>query len=276
MKIVLAEKAGFCMGVRRAVDTCLALVEEGGYIATFGPLIHNPQVLEHLKKKGVHILEEMPESIQGKVVVRAHGIPPQQKKQLRLAGADVRDATCPRVQKVQAIIKKYSGQGYDTVIIGDKNHAEVLGLMGFAQGSVYVVSNIGDLEQLNMTDPFIVVSQTTQDKETFLKLSSLIRDCYPACLIFNTICDSTHRRQYEVLKLGGKVDAIVVVGGRGSANTRRLRERAEGMGKSVFLVESEDEIDPVSLAGFTSIGVTAGASTPSWVIDRVVKVLEGI
>lgn len=276
MKVILAEKAGFCMGVRRAVDTCLALAEEGGDIATYGPLIHNPQVLECLKEKGVRILEEMPDNVRGKVVIRAHGVPPRQKEQLGRAGADVRDATCPRVQKVQAIIKKYSRQGYDTVIIGDQNHAEVMGLMGFAAGRVFVVSNIVDLEQLNASAPFIIVSQTTQDEEIFLKLSGLIKERYPDCLIFNTICDSTHRRQEEVLSLAEKVDAIVVVGGRGSANTRRLWELARGMGKPVFLVESEDELDPAALAGLETVGVTAGASTPSWVIDKVVKVLEKV
>lgn len=276
MKVILAEKAGFCMGVRRAVDTCLALVDKEEDIATFGPLIHNPQVLERLRKEGVRILEEVPDRIRGKVVIRAHGIPPQQKEQLSRAGAEIRDATCPRVQKVQAIIRKYSKQGYETVIIGDKNHAEVVGLMGFAKGHVHVISDHEDLDLLNMSVPFIVVSQTTQDEETFLRLSDLIRKKYPDCLIFNTICDSTHRRQDEVLDLGGKVDAIVVIGGRGSANTRRLAELARGMGKPVFLVEDEDELDPAALAGFTSVGVTAGASTPSWVIDRLVKVLEEV
>ncbi len=275
MKVVLAEKAGFCMGVRRAVDICLALAEVERDIATFGPLIHNPQVLERLRDRGVRILDEVPESVSGKVVIRAHGVPPQQKEQLSRAGADVRDATCPRVQKVQAIIKEYSGQGYDTVIIGDKNHAEVVGLMGFAAG-VFVVSTLVDLKQLDMSNPFIVVSQTTQDEETFLHLSSRIQERYPDCLIFHTICDSTHRRQDEMLNLGKEVDVIVVVGGRGSANTRRLGEFARGMGKPVFLVESEDELDPAALAGFKSIGVTAGASTPSWVIDKVVKALEEV
>ncbi len=276
MKVILAEKAGFCMGVRRAVDTCLTLAEKEKDISTFGPLIHNPQVLEHLRQKGVRILEQIPESINGKVVIRAHGVPPQQKERLAGAGADVRDATCPRVQKVQAVIRKYAGQGYDTVIIGDKNHAEVVGLMGFAGSGVFVVSASDDLEGIAPSSPFIVVSQTTQDEETFLKLSGLIKECYPDCLIFNTICDSTHKRQDEVLSLGGKVDAIVVVGGRGSANTRRLGELARGMGKPVFLVESEHELDPAALAGFASVGVTAGASTPSWVIEKVVKALEEV
>jgi (E)-4-hydroxy-3-methyl-but-2-enyl pyrophosphate reductase len=231
MKVVLAKNAGFCMGVRRAVETTLEVIrKEDTGVSTFGPLIHNPQVLELLKERGVRVLKEIPEKESGTVIIRAHGVPPVHKENLRLAGARVKDATCPHVVKVQVIIKKYRKQGYATVIIGDRNHAEVEGLMGFAGNLGHVVSNREDVNNLQLESPFIIVSQTTQDETIFEELSRLILKRFPGGRVFNTICDATHKRQEEVRSLCKDVEAMVVVGGKGSANTKRLAEIAEDMG----------------------------------------------
>lgn len=282
MKVALAKNAGFCMGVRRAVETTLDMIDnEKNGVATFGPLIHNPQVLELLEEQGVKILQDIPEKLHGTVVIRAHGIPPQQKVLLEDSGARVKDATCPRVVKVQAIIQKYHRLGYGTIIIGDRNHAEVVGLMGYAEGNVQVVSSRDDISKLlehpdGVKAPYIIVSQTTQDQSVFLKLSSLLMEAFPGGKVFNTICDSTHKRQDEIRHLSKMVDAVVVVGGLNSANTRRLAEIAEGMGRQVYLIETEAELNRQELRRYNCIGVTAGASTPTWLIDRVVKFLEAI
>ncbi|HET97339.1 MAG TPA: 4-hydroxy-3-methylbut-2-enyl diphosphate reductase [Desulfurivibrio alkaliphilus] len=277
MKVILAKHAGFCMGVRRAVETTLKLVDtRQAPISTFGPLIHNPQVLDMLAEKGVNVLEEVPANTRGTVVIRAHGVPPARKRHLEESGAVVEDATCPRVVKVQAIIDKYRRQGYTTVIVGDRDHAEVEGLMGHAGRAGLVVSRMSDLDGLELSPPYIVVSQTTQDEEMFQAITAAILKRYPGGKVFNTICDSTHKRQDEVREMCRQVDALVVVGGRNSANTKRLAEIADGLNCPVFLVETENELDPEKLRAYQLVGVTAGASTPTWIIREVVETLESI
>ncbi|MBA3015616.1 MAG: 4-hydroxy-3-methylbut-2-enyl diphosphate reductase [Proteobacteria bacterium] len=277
MKVVIAKKAGFCMGVRRAVDLTLDLVNKGeSNISTFGPLIHNPQVLGVLQDKGVGILKHVPKAGAGTVIIRAHGVPPEQKERLKKSGLTVKDATCPRVLKVQAIINKHRKQGKTTVIVGDRNHAEVDGLMGYAGSDCHVISNDHEAESLVLTRPYIIVCQTTQDELAFDRITEIIIRRNPNGEVFNTICDSTHRRQEEVRNLCDQVEAIVVVGGKTSANTKRLAEIAEGLGRLVFLIESEEELDVASLREFDCVGVTAGASTPTWMINRVVRALEAI
>ncbi|MFZ5774297.1 MAG: 4-hydroxy-3-methylbut-2-enyl diphosphate reductase [Thermodesulfobacteriota bacterium] len=277
MEVVLAKNAGFCMGVRRAVETTLGMVEQGkNPIATFGPLIHNPQVLSLLEGQGVRILKEIPAQASGTVIIRAHGIPPEKKRLLEESGAQVEDATCPRVLKVQAIIARYRREGYATVIIGDRDHAEVEGLMGYAGDTGQVVNSLADVEALELTPPYIVVSQTTQDEQLFEALKDRILARFPGGMVFNTICDSTHKRQEEVRQLCHEVEALVVVGGKTSANTKRLGEIAEGLGCPVFMVETEADLDREAVSRFQRIGVTAGASTPNWVIDRIVEVLQAM
>ena len=265
MKVILAKSAGFCMGVRRAVETTLDVMQkEDTGVSTFGPLIHNPQVLNLLEERGVKVLQKIPEKESGTVIIRAHGVPPVHKEKLQMAGATVKDATCPHVVKVQVIIKKYLKQGFATIIIGDRNHAEVEGLMGFAGSLGRVVSNRADVKSLQLDAPYIIVSQTTQDDTIFAELSSMILERIPGGRVFNTICDATHKRQEEVRSLCGEVEAMVVVGGKSSANTKRLAEIAGGKGCPVFLVETEDELDLGALSKYERVGVTAGASTPTW------------
>ncbi|MBU0729537.1 MAG: 4-hydroxy-3-methylbut-2-enyl diphosphate reductase [Proteobacteria bacterium] len=277
MEVILAAHAGFCMGVRRAVETTIEIVrKEDEGIATFGPLIHNPQVLDLLNERGVRVLDHVPEKGEGTIIIRAHGIPPALKQQLIASGARVQDATCPRVVKVQVIIKKYRNKGYSTVIIGDRNHAEVEGLMGYAGENCHVVSSEQDLEKLKVAAPYIIVSQTTQDEISFENISQKILEYFPGGEVFNTICDSTHKRQEEVRKLCEKVQAMVVVGGKASANTQRLGKIAQGMGCPVFMIENQEDLDIKALSAFDCVGVTAGASTPSWMIKWVVRALEAV
>ncbi len=277
MKVILAKKAGFCMGVRRAVETTLATVHQADQqVATFGPLIHNPHVLDLLHERGVDVLTDLPDKRDGVIIIRAHGVPPEHKARLVGSGATILDATCPRVMRVQAIIKKHKKTDHFTVIIGDKDHAEVVGLMGYANPEVAVVSCVEDVADLAIAGDYIIVCQTTQDKESFDLLCAAILAKYPGGKVFNTICDSTDKRQTAVRNLCEQVDAVVVVGGKASANTKRLAEIAEAKGKPVFLVESEEDLDRISLAEFAVVGVTAGASTPTWMINRVIRTLEVI
>jgi 4-hydroxy-3-methylbut-2-enyl diphosphate reductase len=263
------------MGVQRAVEIVLDVVnKQDRPIYTFGPLIHNPQVLEILKEKGVSVLQDPVDAEPGSVVIRAHGVPPETKQKLVDAGLKVIDATCPRVIKVQNIIARYAKQGYAVVIVGDKDHPEVVGLLGFAEGKGYVIKEPADVEGLPDFPHVIVVAQTTQDDMLFEAVSRAVTERFPDCKQFNTICDSTHKRQSEVRDMAGKVDAVVVVGGCSSGNTRRLVQIAEQEGVSAIHVENGSDIDDDCIKAFQTVGLTAGASTPNWVIKKVYRTLE--
>jgi len=275
MKISIAKTAGFCMGVRRAVEMVLAAPSKCRHpIYTYGPLIHNPQVLSILEEKGISIMRDIPDHGTGTVLIRAHGIPPNEKNMLETAGFNVIDATCPRVIKVQSIIVSHAKKGYTTIIIGDREHPEVKGLLGYAGESGVVVDNIGDLKTLPPFEKAIVVAQTTQNMTFFEEVTLYINNRYPSYKVFNTICDSTVRRQEEVGRLAQSTDAIIVVGGKDSGNTQRLAQIARQFGKQSYHVESESELDFDRLKSADKIGITAGASTPNWVLKKVSSRLE--
>jgi len=275
MKIVIAKTAGFCMGVRRAVEMVLdAPRRYQEPISTFGPLIHNPQVLNLLRDKGIDILDDIPKNGRGTVLIRAHGVPPETREALSRAGFTVIDATCPRVIKVQSIIRKHAAKGYASIIIGDKDHPEVIGLLGYAGDTGYVVDSLAGLDALPDFDKAIIVAQTTQNTSFFRAVKAWAEKNHPTYKVFDTICDSTSKRQAEVTQLATAVDAIVVVGGRASGNTMRLVEIAHQAGKPAFHVETEADLDFQALSTAQSIGITAGASTPNWIIKQVHQALE--
>ncbi len=265
------------MGVRRAVEIVLdAANRQQGPIYTYGPLIHNPQVLEILAEKGVTVLDDISGAKPGSVVIRAHGVPPQAKQALVDAGFTIIDATCPRVIKVQTIISKYARQGCAVIIVGDKDHPEVVGLLGYAEGMGYVISHPEDLDKLPSLERAIVVAQTTQDGHLFDSITRTIAARFPHFKVFNTICDSTLKRQAEVREMAKNVDAVVVVGGRNSGNTQRLAQVVQQEGVPAFHIESEAQLDCKVIEPLRSIGITAGASTPNWVIKKVYRTLEAL
>ncbi|MBW1896608.1 MAG: 4-hydroxy-3-methylbut-2-enyl diphosphate reductase, partial [Deltaproteobacteria bacterium] len=242
MKLKLAKTAGFCMGVRRAVEIVLdAANTREGPIYTYGPLIHNPQVLEILAEKGVTVLHDLSETKPGSVAIRAHGVPPETKRALIDAGHAVIDATCPRVIKVQTIIRKYARQGYGVIIVGNKDHPEVVGLLGYAQGQGHVITHPDDLDQLPPLDKAIVVAQTTQDRQLLDRITGIASERFPHFKV--TICASTHKRQVEVREMARSVDAVIVVGGHNSGNTQRMVQVVEQEGTPAFHVEDAAEID---------------------------------
>jgi (E)-4-hydroxy-3-methyl-but-2-enyl pyrophosphate reductase len=275
MKISIAKTAGFCMGVRRAVDLALdAANKDKGPIYTYGPLIHNPQVLDLLKEKGTIALDAIPEKGTGTVIVRAHGVPPATKEALKAAGFTVIDATCPRVIKVQTIIAKHAKLGYATIIIGDQDHPEVVGLQGYAGKLGYIAGTLAELAALPPFENAIIVAQTTQSITVFDSVKAWASLHHPHYLVFDTICDSTQKRQDEISNLAKTVDAVVVVGGRHSGNTRRLAELAQEAGVPAYHVETEAELDRETLSSVKNIAITAGASTPNWVTKKVFRYLE--
>jgi len=276
MKIVVAKTAGFCMGVRRAVDMVLdaANTAKEESIYTYGPLIHNPQVLAMLEEKGIFRLDKIPPKGKGIVLVRAHGVPPEDEKALKKAGFTVINATCPRVVKVQVIIHKYAQKGYSTIIIGDEKHPEVVGLLGYAKNSGYTVTRMEQFEKLPKFENAVIVAQTTQDTVFYDRIKRWCEIHAPHYKIFDTICGSTERRQAEIRKLANENDAVIVVGGKQSGNTKRLAQIAVAAGKPAVHIEEISQIDYKELSSAKSVAITAGASTPNWIINDTCAQIE--
>ena len=277
MKVRLAKAAGFCMGVRRAMEIVLAEANQRkGNLFTLGPLIHNRQVGDLLASKGVKAIEDLGDLKSGRIVIRAHGIPPEKRKEIKNTGMKIIDATCPRVARVQAIIRYNSRKGHVPVIVGDEDHAEVIGLMGFAEGPVYVIQSMSDVALLPDLDSVFVVAQTTQNEQNYREVVDALKKRFPDLLVFDTICGATRDRQREVRSLGKQVDAMVVVGGYHSGNTQRLVQISKEAGLPTFHVETEKDLKKNDFHGMETVGLTAGASTPNWMIKNVVRRLEGI
>jgi (E)-4-hydroxy-3-methyl-but-2-enyl pyrophosphate reductase len=276
VKVKLAKSAGFCWGVRRTMNIAMDAAENtDGPVNTFGPLIHNPQVVDLLASKGMKVVNTFDELQQGTtLVIRAHGIPPETRQELKSRGVKFRDGTCPLVAKVHAHIKKYLGQGYELVILGHKDHPEVIGHLGYAQDHGTVISSAEDVDTLPPMGKVCLVSQTTANEIKFHQVAERLKAKYDDCVVVNTICDDTHTRQEEVLQVAETVDAMVIVGGKGSSNTQRLVELSQSKGIPAFHVETADELELDKLSEYETVGVTAGASTPNWIIQQVVERLE--
>src|SRR4030042_1875950 len=274
MGVKLAKPAGFCMGVKRAVDMVIDMARRKGgeTIYTYGPLIHNPQTVELLRKRGivpVRGLEEIDSIPAGAMlVIRAHGISPAERKIIKEKGFRIIDATCPRVGHVQAIIRKHAATGFTILIAGDREHPEVNGLLGFAGGAGIGLGSVAEVEDLPELPKVCVVAQTTTRVGEYAAICRRIRTRFPDAVVFDTICDSTEKRQREIRELAAGTDAIFIVGGMNSANTQRLAELAKLQGKPAFHIETAEELKEIDIEPYRRIGVPAGASTPNWIIDR--------
>ncbi|MGC8490302.1 MAG: 4-hydroxy-3-methylbut-2-enyl diphosphate reductase [Syntrophobacteraceae bacterium] len=280
MKVVIAKTAGFCKGVRGAIEVTMNAIQQrqkGEDLCTFGPLIHNSQVLSMLAKKGVAD-ESLIERCAGKkVVIRAHGIPPYSRQKLHEQGAILLDATCKRVAKVHAAIKRHARHGYNTIIVGDADHAEVIGLLGYTENRGAVINRAEQLDDFPPEwEKVLLVAQTTQNEEVFREIEEAFRKKYPNGIVKNTICDSTQERQAEVRQMCSKVEAMVIVGGHNSGNTLRLAEVAQDCRIPTFHVETQAELDPAVMRRYSCVGVSAGASTPNWIIRDIVDFLEAM
>lgn len=273
-KIIVAKNAGFCMGVKRAVDMVLELAKKSsGPIYTYGPLIHNPQVIKLLAKKDIKVLDKNVIPKRGTIVIRTHGVKPEIRKNFEKRGLNVYDATCPFVKKVQHIINEYSDKGYTIVIVGDKGHAEVDSYLGYSHNKGIVVSSLDDVKNANISGKVCVVAQTTQDKKIFQKIVKKIETKCDA-KVFDTICNATSKRQEETMDISRVADAMIVVGGSNSANTKRLVDICKSSGTPTYFIETAKELELGKLAKYNVIGITAGASTSKETIQEVVKLIN--
>ncbi len=272
-EIIKADPCGFCMGVRRAVDLVEKEIAGGGKISTLGPIIHNRQVLDDLASRGV-IMAESPEEVdrEGTLVIRAHGVEPKTEEILNQRGVKIVDGTCPKVKSSHRAIVDYSGRGYFIVILGDKNHGEVKGLAGRARDHA-VVSTPVEAEALELPEKTLFICQTTVKQSEFEEVRDILLRKNPGTAVKNMICAATMDRQKAVRELARRVDAMVIVGGKDSSNTKRLYQTAVEQGIYACHVETADEL-PRELEGYNRIGVSAGASTPDYIIEGVMEKLR--
>ena len=287
MKVIRAKSAGFCWGVERAIQVAREESQGGRRtVYTDGPLIHNRQMMDALgkddiqevgdyqSKKEIDVKEsDEKESV---VVVRAHGISPQRRDYLKGLGLPFRDGTCPDVGIIAGKVKSHAEKGYKIVIFGDPEHPEVIGLVGYANENAYVVNKEDDISKLpDLGDQVAMVSQSTMFTHEFKHLSGLLAEKYPNMLIFDTICGATKERQSDLIDLVREgADAIVVIGGKHSANTRKLAKLASSHDRPTFHIETVEDLVPTDFDSFRVVGVTAGASTPEFIIRKVCERLE--
>ena len=274
MKVRLAKRTGFCFGVKRAVLMAEEALEGKGPIYSLGSLIHNEQVVKVLEAKGLEIAKSESDVKSGTCIISSHGISPVIARRISDKGIRVIDTTCPFVLRAQKIAETKSLAGYRVIIVGEAKHPEIKALVDFVSTGAVVVKDARQARALKLDpkDRYIVIAQTTQDKANFAEAVKAVRAKRVGDLrIFNTICRDAGERQGAAMRLARTVDAIFVVGGKSSANTRRLYEVSRRQTKKAHLIETEDEIKRSWLEGVSSVGVTSGASTPKWVVNRVVK-----
>jgi 4-hydroxy-3-methylbut-2-enyl diphosphate reductase len=270
VEILVAKRAGFCFGVKRAIDMAFALSKKEG-VYTFGPLIHNPQVIEKLRERGIDVTDDIERDDIRTLLIRTHGIPFDLLKKTVAAGYDVVDATCPFVKKAQHYAKLLRKEGYQVVILGDREHPEVKGLMSYAGRNVVIT----DGETLSPLKKKVgIVVQTTQPIERLKRLLGVVIQQSKEIKVYNTICDSTALRLKETEELAKNVDAMIVVGGKNSANTTQLAHLCKSLNIRTCHIETADEMRKEWLREVNKVGITAGASTPEWIIENVKKRIQ--
>ena len=275
MKIRLAKTAGFCYGVNRAVDLALGEAEKGEKMVTLGPIIHNPTVVKQLEDKGVLVVQTAADVPEGcKAVIRSHGISRAEVETLKNKNCEIIDATCPFVKKIHTTVESYCEKGYNIVVVGDEKHPEVQGILGWCENAVVICDEKDVTEQIFCHEKVCVVAQTTFEQKKWQEIKNKILKIAPKCDIIDTICNATHKRQAEAEALARNSNAVIVIGGRESSNTKRLAQVAGKYCENIFLIESADEIRDVDFSKYNLIGVTAGASTPACIIKEVITMVE--
>lgn len=276
MKIILANQAGACYGVKRALDMALDAKDAGGPVNTLGPLIHNPAVVAQLKEEGIQTVRSVNEATEGVLIIRSHGVVPQVIRDAHQRKLTIVDATCPHVARAQKAAADLAREGRHVIVVGEKGHPEVEGLLAYAQeagGTVSVVGSTCDVPA-NLKEPLGVVVQTTQSEKVLNQVVNELSSRFSDIEVKNTICFATHLRQEAAAELAQSVDIFLVVGGRNSSNTTRLYEIGKSLCEKTYHIESTEELDELSFGDDDTIGITAGASTPEEQIQAVVNHLK--
>ncbi len=277
MRVIKAKTAGFCFGVKRAVDQVYELAgKKEGAVYTYGPIIHNEEVVNDLEKKGVQVLhtkEELAALEKGTVVIRSHGVAREIYEQIQGKRLELVDATCPFVKKIHRIVKREGENGREIVIIGNATHPEVEGIKGWCVSKVTVIGNEEEAQkyETNSDKGICIVSQTTFNYKKFNKLVEILSKKRYDILVLNTICNATEERQQEARKIAAEVDAMVVIGGKHSSNTQKLFEICKEECKNTYYIQTLEDLDVQSMQSMSCVGITAGASTPNNIIEEVHK-----
>lgn len=276
MEIILAKNAGFCFGVKRATQMAFKAADQCSKTFTLGPIIHSPQVVHKLEEMGVGVVDNLSKILDGTVIIRSHGVLASEMEEAKQKKLSIVDATCPFVKKAQEHVKYLSDANYHVLVVGDADHPEVLGLVSYGKDNVHVVASGEEVRLLPKMNKVGVVAQTTQ---SFENLKNVVDECLcrgGEVRVFNTICDATAVRQQEATELARQVDCMIVIGGFNSANTKRLAEICKEIQPNTHHIETAQELNPAWFRGIGTTGVTAGASTPKWIIDDVMDKLRDI
>lgn len=278
MKILLASEYGFCFGVERAVEMVEESLNEGDTVRTLGPLIHNDQEMTRLATHGVATISEPVQIKRGETaVIRAHGVTPDVQRELEEKASKVVDATCPFVTRVQKLALRAASENRHVIVVGNPDHPEMIGVKGYAPEHAFIVRDAEEIKNLPKLVKPLVVSQTTIKAQTFFDAAEAVKaKTDDEVQVVNTICSATRDRQESARALAGQVDAFYVIGGNHSSNSRKLLSVCKEQCEKSFLIETEDEINADDLRGAKDVGVTAGASTPNWLIEKVVERLKQI
>jgi len=272
MQIKLAKSLGFCFGVKRAIG----IAQKNRGSVTIGPLIHNKAEINRLKRDyAVEVVDDLSLIKEGQdVVIRTHGIERDKKKYLENRNINLIDATCPFVTKPQNIVEKMSNEGYDVVIFGDSNHPEIKGVLSYGNERTFVVNTLEELQQLKLSQKIAIVSQTTRKPDDFAKLVEFLVLNYKEVRVFNTICNATFENQDAARDLAKEVDIMIVIGGKHSSNTKQLLHICLQECEDSYLVESVEDLNKEWFDGKKVCGISAGASTPDWIIEDIVKKIQ--
>jgi 4-hydroxy-3-methylbut-2-enyl diphosphate reductase len=277
MRLKLARKVGFCFGVRRAVEMAEDILRREGKASSLGSIIHNKQVVDNLSERGLNVIKSIDEAAGGALVISSHGISPKIAGEISKRSLKLVDTTCPFVRNAQETARSLGHDGYTVIIVGDVNHPEVKALYDFAGKKAYVVKDALSLKALKFepNKKIGVLSQTTQSMDNFLSVVKAIIDVKPKDLrVFNTICKDAEERQAAARDISRKVDLMLIVGGKNSANTKRLSEVCKKIIRKSYLVETQDDLKSEWFKGVSVVGITSGASTPDSIVRRVAKVVK--
>jgi len=276
MEILLAKSAGFCFGVKRATQMAFDAVNHYSSLQSLGPLIHSPQMVKKLEDRGIRVCHQVEDADGDALIVRSHGVTATEMTALHASGKAVVDATCPFVTRAQKHAAELSRDAGLLVIVGEAHHPEVKGILSYATGDVQVVANVEQARKLPQCRKMGIIAQTTQSLDNFREIVGVCLEKTRDLKIYNTICDATSVRQEEAVAIARQVELMLVVGGYNSANTRRLAELCREQGTTTHHLETAAEIDPAWFAGIDRVGLTAGASTPQFLIDEIITRLRAL
>ncbi len=277
MEVFVVKTAGFCFGVKRAINMAYdAEKEASDEIYTLGPIIHNPQVVSKLEESKIYAKKTLTDIKNGTVIIRSHGVTLEEINAAKNKSLKIVDATCPFVKKAQEHAEELNKDGYFIVVVGEKDHPEVKSIVSYGGKNVIVLESAEDVAKISRVKKMGIVAQTTQSIENFRAIVSECLKKAGEIKVFNTICNATYVRQTESTELASKVDCMIVVGGKNSANTNRLAEVCKKIQENTHHIETKSELKPAWFEGVKKVGITAGASTPNWIIEEVANLVKSI